>query len=100
MDALGAAKLVDGGQAAGYFTLVALGDVPTINIDIRVCYYFSTDSNIVSIQSAAASANQAAASAAQAAAYAKMQVKKISIGPSDLSEDLTNTTYPYKYQLT
>lgn len=99
MDALGAAKLVDGGQAAGRFTLVALGDVPTIDIDIRVCYYFSTDSNVISMQTAAASANQAAQSAAQAAAFAKMQVKKISIGPSNLSEDTTNTTYPYKYQL-
>lgn len=99
MDALGAAKLVDGGQGAGYFTLKALGEVPTIDIDILVLYQYSTDGNISYMTSAASSANAAAASAAQAAAFAKMQVKKISIGPSDLSEDLTNTTYPYKYQL-
>ena len=99
MDALGAAKLVDGGQAAGYFTLIALGDVPTINIDIRVCYYLSTDTNVVSIQTAAQSANIATQAAAQALASAKMQVKKISIGASDLGADSTNTTYPYKYVL-
>ena len=98
MDALGSAKLVDGGQGAGYFTLIALGDVPTIDIDVRVLYQYSTDSNITSMTSAAASANAAAASAAQAAASAKMQRKTVTI--SSVSADANNTTYPYKYEFT
>ena len=99
MEAIEAAQLVDGGQTSGRFTLIALGEIPSINIDIRVCYYFSTDSNLISVQSAAASANQAAASAAQASAFAKMQVKKIILSPSDLGKNSANPTYPYAYIL-
>ena len=36
--AMGAAMIVDGGQSAGSMTLKALGNVPTINIPIRVIF--------------------------------------------------------------
>ena len=54
---------------------------------------------LIYVQSAATSANQAAASAAQASTFAKMQVKKITLGPSDLGENSANPTYPYAYIL-
>ena len=97
MDALGSAKLVDGGQGAGYFILKALGDIPEIPIDIRVCYQYSSDSNLSSMQSAAASANQAAASAAQAAASAKVQRKTVTF--STLLPDTSVSPYKYKYEV-
>ena len=97
MDALGSAKLVDGGQGAGYFILKALGDVPTIDIDILVLFQYSTDGNLSYMTSAAASANAAAASAAQAAASAKVQRKTVSF--SSVTSDTSVSPYKYKYEV-
>ena len=97
MDALGSAKLVDGGQGAGYFILKALGDVPTIDIDILVLYQYSTDGNISYMTSAAASATAAATSAAQAAASAKVQRKTVTF--SSVTSDTSVSPYKYKYEV-
>ena len=37
-NAMGAAMIVDGGQSAGSLTLKALGDVPTVDIPVRVIF--------------------------------------------------------------
>lgn len=98
MDALGAAKIVDAGQGAGYFDLRCLGDVPTIDIDVRVLYNYSTTSALSSMTSAAASATAAATSAAQAAASAKVQRKTVTF--SSVTSDTSVSPYKYKYEIT
>jgi hypothetical protein len=94
MDALGGAKLIDGGQSAGTFTLVALGDVPTIDVDIRVLYNYSTSSVANSVQTAASYANSIQS---LANAYQGMKYKVVTV--SSVTADATNEIYPYKYEV-
>jgi len=89
--------LIDAGQGTGYFKLKALGTVPTIDCDIRVIFNYSTDANIVAVNSAAAYAATAEGYKNQIASYAKIQRKTVTI--SSLSIDSSNTTYPYKYEV-
>jgi hypothetical protein len=94
---LGSAMMTDGGQGTGYFTLVALGDVPTEDCFIRVVYKYTSEDTLEQVESAASYAQEAAAAANRAAGSTRMQRATISISGTDA--DGTNFEYPYKVEV-
>ena len=85
------AGLIDAGdQTNGQFKIEALGTVPTMDIYLRIFFLYTGDDVAYHLTSAAASAMAATQAEARVSAQ-KMQVKAVTLTPSDLISTSVDT---------